>query len=269
MREIMYTQNSLLIITILFISLVLAIEVGYRLGRRRHPRSNDASKSHIQAIQTSLLGVLALLLGFTFSLSLQRYDSRNAAVVDESVAIGAAYLRSQLLPDSVRRDVQTLLADYIDVRVAESTVSLADPKDRLILLAQATESQHKLWRYAMQAITEDDRPATTGLFIQSLNDLINSYEKRNAALDRHIPEIVLFLLYGAFIMTWGIVGYTSGVAGHRTSFAAYIMLLLIVLLVFVIIDLDRPRRGLIEINHSSLIDIQAIIHDYQEEGAEN
>ena len=265
----MYNQNSLLIITILFITLVIAIEMGYRIGRKYDPRSNKEAKSHIQAIQTSLLGILALLLGFTFSLSLQRYDNRNVAVVDESVAIGAAYLRSQLLPDSVRDDAQQLFRDYIDVRVAETTVSLADPKDRLVLLTQATEKQQALWHYAMTALDEDDRPATTGLFIQSLNDLINSYENRNAALDRHIPEIVLFLLYGTFIMTWGIVGYASGVTGHRTSFVAYIMLLLIVLLVFVIIDLDRPRRGLIEINHTSLYDMQALIHADQGEGVQD
>lgn len=264
----MYNQNSLLIITILFITLVIAIEVGYRIGRKHDPRSNKEAKSHVQAIQTSLLGILALLLGFTFSLALQRYDNRNVAVVDESVAIGTVYLRSQMLPDSVRDDAQQVLRDYVDVRVAETTVSLADPKHRLALLAQATENQHTLWGYAMAALEEDDRPATTGLFIQSLNDLINSYEKRNAALDRHIPEIVLFLLYGTFIMTWGIVGYAAGVTGHRTPFVAYIMLMLIVLLVFVIIDLDRPRRGLIEINHTSLYDMQALIHADPGEGVQ-
>jgi FtsH-binding integral membrane protein len=255
----MYNQSSVFIVAILFISLIVAMEVGYRIGRKVQTRADAESKSHVNAIQTSLLGVLALLLGFTFSLALQRYDSRSVAVVDEANAIGTAYLRSQLLPLSVRDDVQQVLRDYIDVRVQESTVSLASQTQRQVLLKQATENQADLWQYAVLALEEDDRPATTGLFIQSLNELINSYGRRNAALNRHLPEDVLFLLFGTFIMTWAIVGYASGVAGHRTSFVAYVMLVLIVLLVFIIIDLDRPRRGLIEINHTSLTDLQAII----------
>lgn len=68
MQEIMYNQSSILIVTVLFITLVLAMEVGYRLGRRTQARTDAEAKSHINAIQASLLGVLALMLGFTFSL---------------------------------------------------------------------------------------------------------------------------------------------------------------------------------------------------------
>ena len=82
---------------------------------------------------------------------------------------------------------------------------------------------------------------------------------RNAALDRHVPEIVLYLLFLVFLLTWGIVGYAAGAAGHRPSKVAYLMLVLIVLLVFMIIDLDRPRRGLIEVDHRSLTSLQTAI----------
>lgn len=268
MQEIMYNQSSILIVTVLFITLVLAMEVGYRLGRRTQARTDAEAKSHINAIQASLLGVLALMLGFTFSLSLQRYDSRSLAVVDEANAIGTAFLRSHLLPPPVRGEVQRMLRDYVDVRVEESMVPLSDEAKRHILLAQAAQNQNDLWRYAMQAVEEDDRPTTTGLFIQSLNELIDSYGRRNAALNRHIPEIVLFLLFGTFIMTWGIVGYGAGVTGHRPPFVAYIMLLLVVLLILIIIDLDRPRRGLIEINHTSLTELQSAIQSAQDEGGQ-
>jgi uncharacterized membrane protein (Fun14 family) len=66
----------------------------------------------------------------------------------------------------------------------------------------------------------------------------------------------LFLLYGTFVMTGCIVGYASGVAGHRASFVTYVMVGLIALLVFVIIDLDRPRRGLIEVRQTSLTELR-------------
>jgi hypothetical protein len=89
--------------------------------------------------------------------------------------------------------------------------------------------------------------------------MIDALEVRDAALNRHVPEVVLLLLYGTFLMTGSIVGYASGVYGHRASYITYVMVGLIVLLVFVIIDLDRPRRGLIEVSQKSLQDLQASI----------
>lgn len=255
----MYDLNSALIAGILFVSMVLAVELGYRIGRIRERSASESSKAHINAVQASLLGVLALLLGFTFSLSLQRFDSRSAAVVDEANAIGTAYLRTQLLPASVRSEVQRLLRDYLRVRVQAGHITLADQAEREVLLAEAKRIVEALWRHARQAAEEDNSPVRSGLFIQSLNELIDSFGRRDAALDRHVPELVLFLLYGTFLMTGSIVGFASGVAGHRAPFVTYIMVALIVLLVFIIIDLDRPRRGLIEVSQKSLIDLQADI----------
>lgn len=263
MREVMYNLNSVQIAIFLFVCLVLAIEVGCRIGRRSQKATNEEARSHISAIQASLLGVLALLLGFTFSLSLQRYDSRSAAVVDEANAIGTTYLRSQLLPVSVRREVQELLRSYLEVRIQEGIIPLSNEAERRELLNKASLNQDILWRLALQAAEEDKSPVTSGLFIQSLNELIDSHGRRNAVLDRHVPEVVLFLLFSTFILTWGIVGYASGIGGNRVSLAAYIMLVLIVLLIFIIIDLDRPRRGLIQINQASLVELQEAIESDQ------
>jgi uncharacterized membrane protein (Fun14 family) len=259
MREIMYDQSSVLIVAVLFVSLALAVEVGYRIGRRVQGRASEASRSHVSAVQASPLGVLALMLGFTFSQALQRFDSRSEAVVDEANAIGTAYLRAQLLPASVRSQVKALLQTYLDTRVRASVIPLSDQAAREAELAETGQQQAALWRYASQAAEEDPNPVTTGLFIQSLNEMIDSYGRRIAALDRHVPEVVLFLLFGTFALTLGIVGYAAGIAGHRVSNVAYIMIALIVLLVFVIIDLDRPRRGLIQVSQASLTELRTSI----------
>ena len=255
MHELMYDHNSLLICGILLLSLVLSIEAGYRFGRRAEQRNNDSSRAHVGAIQASLLGVLALLLGFTFSLSLQRFDSRSEAVIEEANAIGTAYLRAQLLADSIRGEVQTLLRRYVDLRVQTGTVPLNHEAERQALIAKTNRLLNELWRYARRAAEEDGRAVSAGLFIQSLNELIDAYGRRDAALSRHVPEVVLFLLYGTFLMTGGVVGYAAGVGGHRPSIVTYILVILIVVLTFIIIDLDRPRRGLIQVNQSSLVDL--------------
>jgi hypothetical protein len=156
--------------------------------------ANEAFKSHVNTIAASLVGILALLLGFTFSLSLHRFDSRSEAVVDEANAIGTTYLRSQLLPAEVRNDVKKLLREYLDLRVKASTMTLADQAQRELLFAQAGHTQTALWGYARQAAERDPNPVTSGLFIQILNELIDCFGKRDAALNRHVPEIVLLLL---------------------------------------------------------------------------
>lgn len=252
----MYNINSVLIAGILFVSMVLAIEMGYRLGIKAQSSANDAFKTHVNTVGASILGILALLLGFTFSLSLQRFDSRSQAVVEEANAIGTTYLRSQLLPASVRSDIQKLLREYVDARIQASAISLDGQAERETLLTKAKHIQSALWDYAQQAAEEEPSPVTTGLFIQSLNELIDNFGKRNAALNRHVPEVVLLLLYGTFLMAGAVVGYGSGVAGYRTSVATYIMVVLIMVLVFIVIDLDRPRRGLIQVDQSPLIELQ-------------
>lgn len=259
MKEIMYKLNSPFIATILLVFLIIAVEVGYRLGLRNQPAVDEESKSHVNAFQASLLGVLALLLGFTFSLALQRFDSRSLAMVEEANAIGTTYLRAQLLPPTMEGEVQRLLSSYLDVRVQESAVPLSNQAARQLLLAQASQYQNAIWHYALLAAEEDKSPVTSGLFIQSLNQLIDAFGSRNAALDRHVPEVVLFLLFAVILVAGAIVGYAAGAAGHRPSWVAYLMLVLIVLIVFIIIDLDRPRRGLIEVDHRSLTSLQAAI----------
>ena len=253
----MYYINSILIAIILFISMVAAIEIGYRIGLKKKEIANEASKAHLNSIQASVIGILALLLGFTFSLSLQRYDSRSEAVVDEANAIGTAYLRAQLLPTSLRANVQDVLRQYVDLRAQESKVSLSDSQVREVLLVKTTTTQSALWDYAKQATEIDPNPVKTGLFIQALNEVIDSFGKRNAGINRHVPELILLLVYATFLLAGVILGFTSGVAGHRPSMASYFMVILIVILVYIILDLDRPRRGLIEVTQAPLLELQS------------
>lgn len=253
----MYDIDSIYIAGLLLVTLLLAIEAGYRIGRAANGTVDGAAASQISSIQTSILGILALLLAFTFSLSLQRYETRSKAVVDEANAIGTAYLRVQLLPESVRDDVQRLMRDYIDQRIQASSVTLADDEERILLVAQASNTANAIWGLAMQAAAADPNPVTSGLYIQAFNTVIDALGTRNAELERHVPEPVLLLLYLTFVLAGAILGYASGVAGHRVTFATYVMVGLIVVLVFTIVDLDRPRRGLIQIDQSSLVNLKA------------
>lgn len=261
MREVMYNIPTYQIALILFLSMALIIELGYRFGRWAQHNATEPAKSHTGAIQGSMLGILALLLGFTFSLSLNRHDNRSEAVVFEANAIGTAWLRTELLPVPDRAQAQLLLREYINLRASTSGVNLAEGARRQELLRRTATVQGQIWSVAAAAGIAQPNPVTTGLYISSVNDMIDAFGTRDAALARHVPEMVLFLLYGTFLMTGCVMGFTAGLSGHRTSFVTYIMIGLIVVLVFIIVDLDRPRRGLIQVNQGSLLQLQASIDE--------
>jgi len=252
----MYEMSSVIIALVLLIFLMLALEIGYRLGLRSQLILNESIKTQVGAIQASLLGILALLLGFTFSISLQHYGSRSEAVVNEANAIGTAILRAQLLPSTVREEAQNLMDKYLNLRIQAGKISLDKNTKRDPLLVKSQQNFDALWGYARRAAHEDGGPVTSGLFIQSLNEVIDSFGRRDAELNRQVPEIVLLLLFITYIMTGAMVGYGSGLAGHRASFATYILVALIVVVVFIVIDLDRPRRGFIEVSQESLTNLQ-------------
>lgn len=94
-------------------------------------------------------------------------------------------------------------------------------------------------------------------FATSLNEVSDTLAARNAAINRHVPELVLVLLFATFIMLGGVAGYSSAISGVRPGVPLYALMILIVVLVFLIIDLDRPRRGLIEVDQSALVSTAA------------
>lgn len=257
MREVMYDHNSFLIVTLLFVALLLATEIGFRIGQRFSAQASEATKSQVGSIQASILGVLALLLGFTFSLALQRYDVRSEAVLAEANAIGTAMLRAELVPEPARDDASRLLRRYLDLRVEAGKISLDREAEREAVLNESNATFVEIWQAAVAAAKSDMPAAHATSYLQSLNEMIDAYSSRDAALDRHVPELVLFLLFFTLLLAASLVGYGSGIAKHRATFAAYILLALIICLVFLIIDLDRPRRGLIEVSQQSLADLQA------------
>ena len=149
----------------------------------------------------------------------------------------------------------------MSLRIRAGVISLDRANEREAVLAESDAVLDQLWGLALQAGELSPNPVTSGLYIQSLNELIDAYGVRDAALSRHVPEAVLFLMFGTLVLTAGLVGFSSGVTGHRTSFAVYALLLLIICLVFIVIDLDRPRRGFIEVSQQSLVELGDKIAD--------
>ncbi len=255
-EELLYGYSSIAIAITLFIAIVLFNELGFRAGRFVQSRTDNEVKALTGSIQASILGLLALLLGFTFSMSMQRYDNRSMALIDEANAIGTAVLRIQLLPVEQQQQANRLFKEYIDLRVSIGKLDLTRQDERDAYNNKITTLQSELWALAIAATNIDPRPVTTGAFVKSLNDVIDAQGKRNALLQMHVPEVVLILLFIVFISSGGIMGYSAGLSGKRMVAPIILVSLLITLIVFIIIDLDRPKRGLIQVNQGVMSELQ-------------
>lgn len=252
----MYNQNSILIVGLLFASILLAYEIFFRVGRRHQQKTDKEVKAQTSTIQAGILGLLALLLGFTFNMALQRFDNRSYAVIKEANAIGTSLLRTKLLPSPYDSITYHMLQEYIDLRTEISSIDLTQEQERKEINKETNLVQDKIWDTAIKASEIDPRPVTTGYFITSLNDVIDARGERNAILQRHVPEVILFLLFTVFIIGGALMGYTSGLGMKRAYISTVMFTFLIVLVVFIIIDLDRPKRGLIKIKQNSLIELK-------------
>lgn len=234
--------------------LLLAAEAGYRIGRR--PAAAAGGTEHLGALQNAALGLLALLLAFTFSMAVSRYEARKHLVLEEANAIGTTALRAQMLPQPQRAAALVALRDYVATRLAFHEARRGDPAYQQAL-AGAAHDQQALWELATSASAADPHSLPVSLFVQSLNDTIDVGEKRLVARESHVPDTVLVLLLVVAVLALGFVGCGAGLAGHRRWPSTSLFALMLALVVTLVVDIDRPRQGLIRVQQESMLRLQA------------
>ena len=254
--EFLYDDSELLIALVLLGSLLLAGEGGYRLGLRSRTSIPEVARPQLGGIQSALAGLFALLLGFTFAMALSRFEERRQTVVREANAIGTAALRAGLLPGDQRAEMTRLFRRYVGVRLAAAHGPNLATTELARLDAEAGRLQEQLWQRSAAAAEADPRSVPAGLLLAAMNELIDVKGERDAALANHVPETVLLLLFGFAVLTSGVFGYGNGLAGARSFGMGTILAVLISLVILVIVDLDRPRRGLIQVNQESMVGLQ-------------
>jgi len=231
----------------------LASEFGWRLGTRT---KGHGASGNVSALEQSLLGFLALIVGFTFLMALTRFEMRRDAVLNEANAIGTAALRARLLPEPHRTESLKLLREYAQMRIdyIPTGKSFAEQPN---LIDRSNTIQEALWQQVKAVSAKDNNMVPTGLFIQALNEMIDDQGKRLSALRNYIPDVVLLALFGIAAVACGFAGYASGLDPLRTRLPAVITAFLTCAVIFVVLDLDRPNVGFITISQQAMIDTVA------------
>jgi hypothetical protein len=239
----------LVVVTVL---LWLALEGGYRLGQWRKTHAAYEHEHPVGAMVASVLGLVALVLGFTFSLVAARFDSRRMGVLEEANAIGTTYLRTSFLPESQQVESVRLLREYVDQRIK----AVQEPEGAGQAIARSEVLHTSLWAQADSAAKRTPDSIMTGLYIQSLNEVIDLHATRLLALRSRVPLVLWFAL--CFLATLGMaaVGYQSALAATRRSPAMLALVLAFSIVLYLIADLDRSQEGLLRVSQQPMYDLQ-------------
>lgn len=240
------TTPLLIIGALLFGAMCLAAVIGVQLHRwyaaqpARSAAAEETEKAEGQEgyIVSAVLGLLALLLGFTFSLAVDRFETRRHLVLEEANAIGTTYLRAQLLPEPHRARMTDILVRYTDNRI---TLAKAKPGKIGPHLAINDALITEMWAASASAFEVIKTLDFSSAYLDSVNAVIDLDASRKTARAARVPPEVFVVLFIYLFVTAGVLGYV--LKGARGRLSAVFLLALLTLSLLLIIDVDRPMVG--------------------------
>jgi hypothetical protein len=250
------TVLGLLAIFGILVAMIVVLEVGRALGARRLARDPESAKAGTGTIEGAVFGLMALLIAFTFSGAASRFDTRRAMVIEEANNIGTAWLRLDLLPPAAQPPLREKFRQYVDARLA-FCAKLPDVAAATRELARATALQNQLWNGAVAACRESSSSSASMLLLPALNQMIDITTTRTMAARTHAP-LTVYAMLGLLVLAGSLLAGFSMASGkthswfHNVAFA-----LIMALAIYVILDFEFPRVGLIRLNvfDQALVDV--------------
>jgi hypothetical protein len=243
----------------MFAGILICLEVGRWMGRRALGHSGAGHQVNVSSLEAAVFALMGLLIAFTFSGALTRFDTRRAQVVQEANAIGTAWLRIDLLPASAQPKLRDTFRSYVDARIA-TYKKLPDMEAAKEELARSQQLQSEIWAQAVAAARlPDARASGEMLIVPALNDMFDITTVRIVATQMHPPNVVYIMLFGLALAAALLAGYQSAAEKrhdwmHQIGFAAVLALTL-----YVILDIEHPRLGVIRIDaiDQVIVDVRA------------
>ena len=224
-------------------------EVGYQLSKRSPDDGKGAASG--AGTQAAIFTIVGLLLAFCFSLALGRFDARRAAVVSEANAIGTVILRTDLLDDDAATRMRAYLKDYLEARIA-FVASDADEDARARSDLATLALQRQMWSLTASVARRNERSTELPIFISSLNSAFDASTLQAGVTTAHIPDAVMTTLIMIVLIAVGVLGFNTGKSGERNVGPMLLLAVTLGLVIGIILDLDHPQRGLIQVNLTTL-----------------
>jgi hypothetical protein len=222
---------------------------------------NDTEKeiNRIGTIQGSLLGLLALILAFTFNMSVTRFEQRREIVIEEANDIGTALLRCDLYPDSSRAEFRKDFKEYVEARILYYEAK-TDDKIIQTALDKSDKISQRIWKRAAQLSLDPNSIVRSNQMIPALNSMIDVVTTRDALRTANVPDAVLWLLFSLCIIGSFVVGFGS--AHDKISWIViWSFAIMMAVSVYFVLDLDRPRQGIItnDAPHQKMLELRKML----------
>jgi hypothetical protein len=241
-------DHPLLVFVASFAMLLLAVTAGGRLLTRFQP-PDQKSRDNLSLILSATLTLLGLIIGFTFSMAVGRYDQRKNLEEEEANAIGTEYLRADLLPPTEAARVRALLKDYLSVRILDYVTN--EPALNRDIEARSAKLQSDMWATVAGAVQAQPMAPPLTLVASGMNDVLNTQGYSQAAWWNRIPAAAWDLMLTIAVLSHVLVGY--GVQNYRHERGFLIALPLVMAIAFFLIaDIDSPHGGLIRVHPQNL-----------------
>jgi hypothetical protein len=259
----MTSDKLLAIATMLLVPLLavlIPILIGQRYGQYRKRKLEDQAHAPVGAVVGAAFGLLAFMLAITFQIAANRFDARKELLLEEVTNIRSTYLRAGLIPEPYRYNTKKLLVEYVDLRV-----DLAKDISKLnIALSRSQEILDSMWKYT-EALAEQDRSSEVyAMYTTSVNDIVDNYNQRIAVgLQYRIPGAVLFVLFIISFFSMLVLGYQFGISGKGNFWLILLLSFIFAVVMFLILALDQPEKGLAGINQKPMITLQQQLHSKQ------
>ena len=240
--------DATIIYPLVMILFVGSAVLGFQLGVRARGKEKSEDMTTLTA---SSLGLLALLLAFSLSHALSRYETRRGLILDEANAIGSTAHFASMLPAQARVPILSLLREYVTLHI-----TIGRPYDPTKLehdVAKSNELLTKLWQCAAEV--SEPPSLTSNRFIISLDEITKIQERRLTSAYYYVPSAILFVLIGLGVVAIGFTGYQSGLTHSHLRAATLIMAVMLAIMIGLVVDLDQPVRGFIQIPTKALADV--------------
>ncbi|CAB3787855.1 hypothetical protein LMG28688_02562 [Paraburkholderia caffeinitolerans] len=239
----------------LFVALIVLLSAAAACGtlfmQRVFPLSDDA-RDNYNVVQGATLTLLALLIGFTLSMAVSRYDQRKNYEEEEANAIGTEYVRADLLGAADAPKVKALLAQYLELRI--ENYKTRDSQKLEAINNKTTALQAQLWESVRGAAVERPNPITA-LVVAGMNDVLNTQGYTQAAWLNRIPVSAWGLMMAIAFFSNLMQGYGArGTTGRRVLM--FVLPVTVALSLSLIADIDSPRGGLIRVVPINMISLQ-------------
>ena len=256
LNETLLQIPDLLIAAVFFVIIVIANWLGYR-KRKETTRLYPDKEIALGTSEGSLLGLMGLLLAFSFSMASTKFESRRQTIIDEANLLNTAILRCDLYPDSIKKSLLPLYKNYLESRI--NYYNAGDNPAKIKDALDDADKRFKIIWNNVASLMKGDNYFRTEQMVQLLISLKNMVKTREAGRVAAVPTLIIIVLLISVVVAAFLTGF--GIKpGHRSMLLSVAFVLMTTIVLYVVMELNRPRHGLINLNSAeqNMVDIRQL-----------